>query len=127
MAKKTTKKTGIKGRASGKLDELSQTHGKEEKFEPTTLDQIWGDDGMSKYSTMDGVSYEEQLNNMDKADIQSHASKVSVIPVDNTELLKQKLMKEFYKHVNAFRRPTGSADSNEAPSQEIQKILGEGK
>ena len=127
MAKKTTKKTAIKGKTPKRLDKLSQTHGKEETFEPTTLDQIWGDDGTAKYSTMDDSDYEGQLNDMDKADIQTHASQVGVIPVDNTELLKQKLMKEFHKHVNQYRRPTGANDKNKRPSSEVQKILREGK
>ena len=35
------------------LEDLSQAHGKEEKFVPTTLDQIWGDEGLSKYGTME--------------------------------------------------------------------------
>ena len=127
MAKKTTKKTSIKGKTSKKLDSMSQTHGKEEKFEPTTLDQIWGDDGLAKYSTMEDSVYEQQLNDMDKADIQSHAAQVGVIPVDNTELLKQKLMREFYKHINAYRRPTTATENNKPPSDEIEKILREGK
>ena len=28
---------------------MQQTHGKVETFQPTTLDQIWGDDGTGKY------------------------------------------------------------------------------
>ena len=39
------------------ISELSQTHGKVEDFKPTTLDQIWGDDGLSKYQTLDEVQY----------------------------------------------------------------------
>jgi L1 cell adhesion molecule like protein len=37
-----------------KLDSLSQTHGKVENRK-VTLDQIWGDDGKSKYGTLDPV------------------------------------------------------------------------
>ena len=43
--RKTSKKTSVK--------KMSQTHGKVEKFEATTLDQIWGDDGTSMYGTLD--------------------------------------------------------------------------
>ena len=43
--KATAKKKSVKN--------LSQTHGKEEKFEPTTLDQIWGDDGIKDYKPND--------------------------------------------------------------------------
>ena len=38
----TKRKTPKKATAKRKsVKNLSQTHGKEEKFEPTTLDQIW--------------------------------------------------------------------------------------
>ena len=38
-----------------KSKEMIQTHAMEEKdsFEKTTLDQIWGDTGFSKYGTLD--------------------------------------------------------------------------
>ncbi len=32
-----------------KLEELSQSHGMEEKFIPSTLDQVWGDEGLEDY------------------------------------------------------------------------------
>ena len=44
------------------LDSINQTHAKvEKKFEPTTLDQIWGDDGASEYGTLDYQSYQEKI------------------------------------------------------------------
>jgi hypothetical protein len=36
-----------------KLEELSETNAKVEDFKPTSLDQIWGDRGTSKYGTLD--------------------------------------------------------------------------
>ena len=53
MPKKKTSKKRTK-----KLESLSQTDGMsmdnaEQKFEPTTLDQVFGDDGTSKYKTLD--------------------------------------------------------------------------
>ena len=53
---KAAKKPGKK--SSKKLESLSQTHGKEE-FKPTTLDQIWGDTGISKYGTLNEDEYEK--------------------------------------------------------------------
>jgi len=41
---KTTKTTA----KASKLEQMSQTHGKEENFQATTLDQIWGDTGNTK-------------------------------------------------------------------------------
>ena len=123
MAKKVTKKTA-KGK---KLNNLTQTHGKEEKFEPTTLEQIWGDDGMSKYSTLDELDYNEELDGYDKVDLQSHATKVGVVPIDNTTLLRQRLIKEFHKHVNAYRRPSLAGEDPTAVPKEVIEILKEGK
>jgi hypothetical protein len=123
MAKKTTKKTA-KGK---KLDNLAQTHGKEERFQPTSLEQIWGDDGMSKYSTFDPLTYEDALGDYSKVDLQTHATKVGVVPVDNTTLLRQRLMKEFHKHVNAYRMPTQPVNDPTIVSKEVRQILEEGK
>ena len=48
--KASAKKTASASKKSSKkLESLSQAHGKEEKkYKPTTLDQIWGDDGLAK-------------------------------------------------------------------------------
>ena len=35
------------------IGQLSQTHGKLEEKEFRSLDQIWGDDGVRKYKTLD--------------------------------------------------------------------------
>ena len=44
------------------LENLNQAHGKDESRPvPTTLDQIWGDDGTSKYRTLDVDEYKEEL------------------------------------------------------------------
>ena len=69
------------------LDNLQQTHGKTEeepKTQPTTLDQIWGDDGVWKYKTLDVEEYKNWLNDLTSSEIQSHANRlgfVSAIPV----------------------------------------------
>ena len=56
MKKKPAKK-------AKKLQSLSQTHGKEEgNFKPTTLDQIWGDDGVSKYGTLNEAEYIKKID-----------------------------------------------------------------
>ena len=60
------------------IKDVSQTHAKEE-FQPTTLDQIWGDTGSSTYGTMDEKVYVYRLNNMNLSDLQSHASHVGII------------------------------------------------
>lgn len=118
--KKTTKKTK-------KVKELSQAHGKVEQFEPSTLDQVWGSDGTETYATMNEVKYTEQLNGMAKVDMQAHATKVGLIPIDNMEVLKTRLMKQFRSHVNLYRRPKTTTAPGPKLTKEIRSILSEGK
>ena len=88
--RKTSKKATAKRK---NIKNLSQTHGKEEKFEPTTLDQIWGDDGLSEYGTMQEEVYENQIDDMHMSDLQTHASRVGIIPVDNRATLRERLVR----------------------------------
>lgn len=113
---------------------LIQTHGKVEKekdFAPTTLDQIWGDTGMWKYDTMDPMKYEKNLRTMAKVDLQTHASRVGIVPVDNREVLSLRLIREFKKHVTLYRFPQnktiGKMNSRDQLSEKAKQILDEGK
>lgn len=112
-----------------KLSQLSQAHGKDEtspKLKPTTLDQIWGDDGTGKYSTLDEEAYKTQLDGLNRTDLHVHAAKLGVIPVDNRSLLEQRLMREFKKHVNSYQVPAQPKKQINL-SKEISDILGEGR
>jgi len=119
-AKKKSKKN------TSKASKMQQTHGKVENFEPSTLDQVWGDDGFDKYSTLSEATYLDQLNGMTKTDMQAHATKVGLIPIDNVTIMKSKLLKEFTKHVNLYRRPS-HATPNVKLTKEVKDILDEGK
>ena len=110
--KATAKKKSVKN--------LSQTHGKEEKFEPTTLDQIWGDDGTSTYGTMVEDHYETQLDEMNMSDLQTHASRVGIIPIDNRNTLRERLMREFRKHVASYRKPVNNPSPEPSLSKEMR-------
>lgn len=126
--KKTTKK--ITKTATGKalkIGDLNQTHGKIEGFEPTTLEQIWGSDGTETYSTMEENEYLDQLNGMAKVDMQAHATKVGIMPIDNMEMLKGRLVKQFKSHVNAYRKPITQTRKDIKLTKELRNILGEGK
>ena len=79
--RKSSKKSSLKN--------MSQTHGKTKEFEPTTLDQIWGDDGTGMYGTLDVQKYETRLDDMNMSDMQSHASRVGIIPIDNRSMLRE--------------------------------------
>ena len=79
------------------IDNLSQAHGKEEKTQPTTLDQIWGDTGMTRYGHQNEEKYKQSLKEMTKSDIQAHAHFIGLVPVDNREQLEKRLVSEFRK------------------------------
>ena len=106
---------------------MMQTHAKEEQFEPTTLDQIWGDDGNTKYGTTDEATYLNKLQDMDKSDLQSHAGFVGIVPVDDREILTKKLIQAFKKYVSGFQKPVTPINPPPNVTDEIAKILAEGK
>lgn len=121
-AKKATKKTT-------KLDNLSQAHGKDEsvKYQARTLDQVWGDDGMWRYTTLDEGEYKQNLKEMTRSDMYAHASKVGIIPGENLEQLKNRLLKEFRRHVSLYRVPVDQGKDSQKVPLKVRKILEEGK
>ena len=137
MKKKTSKKTTAKRaktKTTKKLDNLSQAHGKDEspensqdKFQPTTLEQVWGDDGSWKYNTHNEDEYLNQVKGMTKTDVMAHATKIGLIPVDNRELLQQRLVREFRRHNASYEKPTDKMNTNTDISVEARKILSEGR
>tara|TARA_Y100000310_G_C20389817_1_gene672199 strand:- start:271 stop:666 length:396 start_codon:yes stop_codon:yes gene_type:complete len=131
MAKKKVAK-GKAGKASRKgksLEALSETDGmtrEEEKFEPSTLDQVWGDDGLSKYRTFDDKEYKAKLKDMAKADLKLEAIRVGLLPIDNVGQLEIRLMRQFRAHVSSYRKPVAPPIQTKL-SKAAKKILGEGK
>ena len=122
--RKTPKKATAKRKS---IKNLSQMHGKEEKFEPTTLDQIWGDDGTSTYGTLNENEYSIRLDDMNMSDLQAHASTVGIIPIDNRHTLRERLLREFRKHVSAYKKPIHEAEPVAHVDPEVMKILSEGR
>jgi hypothetical protein len=132
--KKSAKKAPKKGISKAKnnkrpLESLSQTHGKEEKkVQATTLDQLWGDTGHTKYGTIDVNDYIRQLDDMNKSDLQSHARFIGFVPIDDRVTLTNKLVSEFKKYVSGFNKPTHVQNDPRAPiSAKTRKILSEGR
>ena len=109
------------------IKNLSQAHGKEEKFEPTTLEQIWGDDGSTTYGTLNENQYANQLDDMNMSDLQTHASTVGIIPIDNRSTLRERLLRDFRKHVSSYKKPTHQTESPRDVNPETIKILSEGR
>ena len=128
MPRKNTSKSKKAAKKTQKLDNLSQAHGKVDKPAPRTLDQVWGDDGVWKYNTLDPAEYEKQLDDYNLTDLQRHASKFGIIPVESRARLKDTLLREFRKHASAYNAPSdpdqqGASDM----SEEAMKILREGR
>lgn len=112
-------------RKKSTLDNLNQTHGKVENRK-VTLDQVWGDDGMRKYGTLDPVEYDEYLKTLNKSDLQTHATKIGLVPIDDKETLKKRLKQEFIKYASQYKvRPDST--SNKPVSKTARDILSEGR
>jgi hypothetical protein len=121
--KKASRKRSIKN--------ISQAHGKEEKTQPMTLDQIWGDTGMWKYNTMDIEEYQVELRDLNKTDLQAHATKIGLIPVDSKEMLTKRLIREFKRHVSSYnvsnKTPNATRNDLTGVSDKVRNILSEGR
>ena len=109
--------------AKGQLDNLNQTHGKVEK--PLTLNQVWGDDGKSKYGTLDAEKYSGYLNDLNKSDLQAHAVKIGLVPIDDRNSLITRLKKEFNKHVSQYS--ARALPTKKDISKAAKDILAEGR
>ena len=109
-----------------KLQNLSQTHGKLEGFEYKTLDQVWGDDGLSKYKTLDEKQYASYLYELNKTDLQAHAAKLDLVPIDDREMLTKRLISEFKKHVSTYKIPK-TEKSDPKIDKKTKDILSEGR
>jgi len=126
MPKKTSKKTSKK---KTKISKLKQTHAMVEKdgVVPTTLDQIWGDTGTKKYDTLDIAVYSEWLGERDRSELQTHASKIGLIPIDNMRELKKRLIREFNVHRAKYTKPNDSTEEQVSLDKEVRSILQEGR
>jgi len=109
-----------------KLENLSQTHGKLENIEYKTLDQIWGDTGLSKYKTTNLKEYIDYISEMNKSDLQAHANKVGLVPIDNRDMLTKRLISEFKKFISTFNVPKNT-DNSVGLDKRSKDVLAEGK
>lgn len=110
-----------------KLNNLNQIDGKAEPSKPMTLDQIWGERGLTKYGTDNIEEYRTYLKSLNRTDIHAHAIQVGVLPNDNMEILFARLEREFSRHISAYQAPVDQPKKQKKASKEIQKILSEGR
>jgi len=105
---------------------IEQITGKEETLVPTTLEQILGRTGSSKYGTLDDQEYKSGLEVMNKADLQTHASEVGLVPIEDRNRLIKSLVNEFLAHAAKFQR-TPQKKVNKKPTAIMEKILSRGR
>lgn len=113
-------------RKKANLENMTQTHGKIENIQYKTLDQIWGDNGSGRYQTTDEKEYLNFLSEMNKSDLQAHANKIGLVPIDNRETLTKRLVAEFRKYVSLYKIPK-SKDNTVTLNKKAKDILSEGK
>ena len=64
---------------------------------------------------------------MNMSDLQAHASRVGIVPVDNRNMLSDRLLREFSRHASTYSKPVeASAEHQEIP-EKIKQILAEGR
>lgn len=134
MTENTTKRKV--GRPS-KLDTLTQANGKVETprdiSQMSTLDECWGNvNPLSVYGTINETDYAARLRNMNRTELEAHAREKGVMftnALDGDapyERLRSLLLKEFRAYAASLNRPVHKA-SNVVVSEQVKKILGEGR
>ena len=107
-----------------KLNDIHQAHGKDESKQTVqSLDQLWGDDGLSKYKTLDVSEYTQNLAEMNKSDLQNHAAKLGLVPIDSREILVKRLVAEFKKHVSKYQPVRKQENVDESKEAKFRKLL----
>lgn len=90
------------------LEQLTQTDGKQENFQPTTLSQIWGDTGIDKYTTLDWNVYLKQIKEMNLSDLRRHSLKIGIVPAMSRERIEKQLVIKFKQHISNYQRPVNT-------------------
>lgn len=111
------------------MKKLNQVHGKQEDFKASTLEQIWGDEGLGLYSTLNEEEYAEIISEFNVTDLQRHAIKVGVVPDHQMATTKKRLIAAFQRHISNYHTPADKNTKNNLSgvSEEVKKILSEGR
>ncbi len=105
-----------------------QINGKVDDGKPTMLDQLFNNhDDNAKYGTTSEDVYETQLNEMTRSDLEIHARKLRIGLVPETDRLRRNLLNEFRGYVAGLNRPNINLAKTQKPSDQLKKILAEGR
>jgi len=120
MARKKSKKL---------LEDYMQTHGMEENVPrgPSSLEQVWGNDGTTRYNTLDPDIYSTRLADMTRVDLQREAQKRGIVPIEDGKKLRDRLMKEFRLYVGSLTMPPISRKEKKEIPADVLKTLREGQ
>lgn len=94
---------------------------------PTTLEQIWGANEISKYGTTSEEEYKNTLLEFNRSDLVTHARQHGVMVAETSEQTINRLLTEFNKYNLSFRIPIQKSEKPGIPSKEVQRILAEGR
>jgi hypothetical protein len=107
-----------------KKKKITEITGKEETFVPTRLEQVWGGfNELALYGTKNEFEYTKLIENMSRQELEVHASKVGVVPNENTEHLLNLLIKEFRIYNQTLYKPVINNNNPENIPDHIKKIL----
>ena len=109
------------------MKKKQQIDGKLEQTEPSSLAELWGSTGIEKYKTLDLSIYTTELANYNKSDLDEHAIKIGLIPVENRQLLTKRLLEAFRVHTGGYKRPKSKTTKGKLPGKEVMDILAEGR
>jgi hypothetical protein len=118
--------------APKEMGDLTQVTGRDDankKFKPMTMEQVWGGDGTGPtYNTLDSEAYTEHLTTLNRADLYKHATRIGLVPIDNTGLLKKRLVAEHRRHCALYKYPHDlkqkTAEETAAMEKRVKEIMG---
>jgi hypothetical protein len=110
-----------------KLKSLTETHGKLETKMPTSLDEVWGYNYLSRYGTINEQEYESKLREFTRSDLENEARAQGSIIVEDSERIKKELMKLFRSYVLSLNKPSDVKTQPIKITPEIKRILNEGR
>ncbi len=98
--------------------------GKEETFVPTRLEQIWGGfNELALYGTKNEFEYTKQVENMSRQELETHASRVGIVPSESTERLRSLLIREFQIYNQTLYKPVLKNTTPDKIPDNIKAIL----
>lgn len=114
---------------AAKLKKLKETHGKDSasQTQPTSLEQIWGFNELARYSTKDPKVYQQTLAEMNRPDLEREARRIGEVVVQDTTRLRENLMSAFSKFLLSLQVPKNTSKGQQNPSDEVKRILAEGR